>query len=188
VKGIAPNAAVLVRAESVEQLEDLGREDVYEAVQPELEAGLELARQALACFGVDAEEAHNFADGVRRELYAPIYAEGTTSEDAGEGLLGRLRQASRAIEVEWGHLPEGAEPGGNGSGHRGPVGDGLLGRTIGDLAVRSETGATVLAVVRGERVITNPGAELRLKPGDAVGVLGTTEQRAAFRALAQERA
>ena len=37
-----------------------------------LEAGLELARQALARFGVAAEEAQTFADGVRRELYAPI--------------------------------------------------------------------------------------------------------------------
>ena len=186
-KRLAPEAEVLVRAESVEQLGDLGRLGVYEAVQPELEAGLELARQAIARLGVDAEEAHNFADRGRRELYAPISAEGPTSEYAGEGLLGRLRQASRAIEVEWVHLPEGAEPGGTGSGHRRPVGDGLLGRTIGDLAVRSETGATVIAVVRGERVITNPGAELRLEPGDAVGVLGTPEQRAAFRALAQKR-
>ncbi|MDQ3862277.1 MAG: hypothetical protein M3317_02015, partial [Actinomycetota bacterium] len=187
VKSLAPNAEILVRAESIEQLEELGRLGVYEAVQPELEAGLELARQALACFGVGAGEAHKFTDGVRRELYAPISAEDPTPEDAGEGLLGRLRRASRAIEVEWVHLPEGAEPGGSRSGHGGPAGDGLLGRTIGDLAVRSETEATVLAVVRGEMVITNPGAELRLEPGDAVGVLGTPEERTAFRALAQKR-
>ena len=107
-KALAPSADVLVRAESAEQLEDLGRLGVYEAVQPELEAGLELARQALARFGVAAEEAHNFADGVRRELYAPISAEGPAAEDAGDGLFARLRQASRAIEVEWVRLPEGA--------------------------------------------------------------------------------
>jgi hypothetical protein len=34
--------------------------------------------------------------------------------------------------------------------------------------------------------MTNPGADLRLEPGDAVGVLGTPEQRAAFRALARK--
>jgi CPA2 family monovalent cation:H+ antiporter-2 len=170
-KALAPEADVLVRAESPSQLEDLGRLGVYEAVQPELEAGLELGRQALARFGVGVEEAHNFADGVRREFYAPISGEAPAKED-GDGLFARLRQASRAIEVEWVRLPEDAADGG------------LLGRTIGGLALRSETGTSVLAVVRGEEVIPNPGADLMLEPGDTLGVLGTPEQRAAFRARA----
>src|ERR687890_592371 len=55
-KAFAPGADILVRAENAGQLEDLGRLGVYEAVQPEFEAGLELARQALARFGVAAEE------------------------------------------------------------------------------------------------------------------------------------
>jgi monovalent cation:H+ antiporter-2, CPA2 family len=179
-KALAPDAEILVRAESVEQLEDLGRLGVYEAVQPEFEAGLELARQALARFGVGAEEAQNFADGVRRELYASISAEDPTSEEGGDGFLTRLATASRAIEVEWVRLP-----GDGGPEKGGPDENLVLGRTIGDLGVRSETGASVLAVVRGERVIPNPGADLRLESGDAVGVLGTPEQRAAFRALAR---
>jgi CPA2 family monovalent cation:H+ antiporter-2 len=175
-KALAPNAEILVRAESVEQLGDLGRLGVYEAVQPELEAGLELARQALVRLGVETEEAHNFADGVRRESYAPISTEERASEDGADGSLARLRQAARTIEVEWVGLPD----------DDGPGSVALLGRTIGDLKVRSETGASVLAVVRSERVITNPGADLRLKPGDVVGVLGTPEQRAAFRALTRK--
>jgi CPA2 family monovalent cation:H+ antiporter-2 len=186
VKALAPDAEILARAESVEQLEDLGRLGVYEAVQPELEAGLELARQALACFGVGAEEAHNFADTVRRELYAPISGEKAAAEVGDEGLFARLRQASRAIEVEWVRLPgttslERTDPDGSG-----PAESALLGRTIGDLEVRSETGASILAVVRGGKVIPNPGAGLRLEPGDAVGILGTPEQRVAFRALTRD--
>jgi CPA2 family monovalent cation:H+ antiporter-2 len=177
---LAPNAEILVRAESVEQLEDLGRLGVYEAVQPELEAGLELARQALACFGVGAEETRDFADGIRRELYAPISAEDPGSE-GGDGFLARLRQASRAIEMEWVRLP-----GSGDSKDGGPERDVFPGRTIGDLSVRSRTGASILAVVRGEKVIPNPGAELRLEVGDAVGIVGTPEQRTAFREMMRE--
>ncbi len=102
------------------------------------------------------------------------------AEGDGDVFLTRLRQASQAIEVEWVRLPEGV------IGNGGSDGDALLGRTIGDLGVRRETGASVLAVVRGEKVIPNPGAGLLLEPGDAVGILGTPEQRAAFRELAQE--
>jgi CPA2 family monovalent cation:H+ antiporter-2 len=180
VRGLAPEADLLVRAESAGQLEDLGRLGVYEAVQPELEAGLELARQALARFGVAAEEAQTFADAVRRELYAPISGEEATRE-GGDRLFARLRQASQTIEVEWVRL-QGPEKG------EGPTGRGLLGHTIGDLGVRSETGASILAVVREDEVIPNPGASLALQAGDAVGVLGTPEQRAAFRAIAGDNA
>jgi monovalent cation:H+ antiporter-2, CPA2 family len=179
VRGLAPAVDLLVRAENAGQLEDLGRLGVYEAVQPELEAGLELARQALARFGVPAEEAQNFADGVRRELYAPI-----SGEDAkeGDGLFARLRQASQAIEVEWVRLPEGRVH--EGDGGENLTGSDPLGRTIGDLGVRSETGVSILAVVRGDEVIPNPGPDLVLEASDAVGVLGTPEQRAAFRKIA----
>jgi monovalent cation:H+ antiporter-2, CPA2 family len=181
VRSLAPEADLLVRAESAGQLEDLGRLGVYEAVQPELEAGLELARQALARFGVAAEEAQTFADGVRRELYAPIAGE-EAAREGGDRLFARLRQASQAIEVEWVRLSEGQVP--EKDEAESPTGSGLLGHTIGDLGVRSETGASILAVVRGDEVIPNPGADLALQAGDAVGVLGTPQQRAAFRTIA----
>jgi TrkA domain protein len=67
----------------------------------------------------------------------------------------------------------------------GHAGRDLLGHTIGSLGVRSKTGASILAVVRGDEVIPNPGADLAFEAGDAVGVLGTPEQRAAFRAIAK---
>ena len=50
--------------------------------------------------------------------------------------------------------------------------------------MRSETGVSILAVVRGDEVIPNPGADLTLQAGDSVGVLGTPQQRAAFRSIA----
>jgi CPA2 family monovalent cation:H+ antiporter-2 len=181
LRSLAPEADLLVRAESAGQLEDLGRLGVYEAVQPELEAGLELARQALARFGVSAEEAQTFADAVRRELYAPISGEKATRED-GDRLFARLRQASQAIEVDWVRLSE--EQVSEKYEGESPTGRGLLGHTIGDLGVRSETGVSILAVVRGDEVIPNPGADLMLQAGDSVGVLGTPQQRAAFRSIA----
>ena len=136
-------------------------------MQPELEAGLELGRQALVHLGFGAGEVQRFSDRVRHELYAPISREG------GEGdLLRRLRRASEAIEADWVTIPE-----------SGP----LTGRRIGDLEVRTKTGASIVAVVRGEEVFANPGADFALAPGDVVSVLGTPEQRAAFLSLLDGR-
>lgn len=164
VRSMNPELHVVARSTTVEQLEDLGALGVYEAVQPEMEAGLELGRQALVHMGFGAGEVQRFSDGVRRELYAPI------SDPSGEGPLAQLRRASKMIESDWIELPEDSA---------------LAGRTIGDLGIRAKTGASIVAVVRSERVITNPGPELMFAAGDTLSVLGTPEQRSAFLMLMQ---
>src|SRR5215208_549050 len=164
VRALKPGVHIVVRSTSVEQLEDLSRLGVYEAVQPELEAGLELGRQALVHLGIGAGEIQRFSDQVRQELYAPI-----TDRSASGGLLSRLRRASKMIETDWIELPEYSP---------------LTGKTIGELEVRARTGASIVATVREESVIANPGPEVTIAPGDTVGVLGTPDQRAALRDLA----
>ena len=160
-RSINPNVHGVARATTVEQLEELGRLGVYEAVHPESEAGLELGRQALSHLGVAAGDVQQLADEVRRELYAPITRQG-------DDLLAQLQRASRQIETEWIRLPD-----------KSPLGK----RTIGELEVRTKSGASVVAIVRDDLVIANPGPDARFEPGDLVGVLGTSEQRAAFVAL-----
>jgi monovalent cation:H+ antiporter-2, CPA2 family len=162
-RSINPNVHVVARTTTVEQLEELGRLGVYEAVHPESEAGLELGRQALSHLGVPAGDIQRFADEVRRELYAPITRQGTEGD-----LLAQLERASRQIETEWVRLPENSP---------------LEGRTIGDLGVRTQTGASIVAIVRDDLVLAGPGPDVRFEPGDLVGVLGTRDQRAAFVAL-----
>ena len=165
-KALNPHARIVARSAGEEQLEDLGRLGVYEVVQPELEAGLELARQALINQGFGAAEVQRFSDGVRREMYAPI-SDGDGDDDG----LARLRRASRMIESDWFEVPKNCA---------------LAGRAIGELGVRARTGASIVALVRGDEAITNPGPDLTLEPGDTVSVVGTAEQRAAFIALLDE--
>lgn len=164
IKQINPEVHIVARAATVDQLEELKALDVYEAVQPEFEAALELGRQALSHLGVGAAEIQRFSDRVRRELYAPVSA-----DSIGDGLLDQLKRTSRMIETEWVRLPEKSE---------------LAGKTLGELELRSQIGISVVALIRGEDVIPNPGPEDHLEPGDMVGTLGTRDQTEAFRALA----
>ena len=160
VREINPEVRIVARSTSQEHLEDLSSLGVYEAVQPELEAGLELGRQALLRLGIGAGEVQRFSDRVRHEHYAPL-----TRNDDGNKVLHGLRRASEMIETDWIEVPEG-----------GP----LAGRKIGELNIRAETGASVVAVVRGEEVAANPGPGFALRGGDLLAVLGTPEQREAF--------
>jgi monovalent cation:H+ antiporter-2, CPA2 family len=164
VRGINPEVHIVARSSSAEQLQDFGRLGIYEAVQPEFEAALELGRQALVHLDIEAGEIQRFSDQVRGELYAPIVG---GSED---GMLDQLRRTTRMIETEWVRLPE-----------ESPV----LGRTIGELHIRNTVGASIVAVVRDDEVIASPGPEVDFRPGDTAVVLGSREQRAAFREMVE---
>ena len=50
-----------------------------------------------------------------------------------------------------------------------------VGRTIGDLELRGRTGATILAIVRGEAVVLVPDGHELLHPRDIVALAGTEE-------------
>lgn len=52
----------------------------------------------------------------------------------------------------------------------------VIGQSLAELQVRETTGATVLVVLRENRVLPNPHPELVLHPGDQMLALGTTEQ------------
>lgn len=74
--------------------------------------------------------------------------------------LGELRHEVEGLSIEW--EPVGASA---------P----LAGHTIGDGEIRSRTGASVVAVIRGHQSIPGPGPEFRIEVGDIVLLIGTLE-------------
>ncbi|MFR0357401.1 cation:proton antiporter regulatory subunit [Streptomyces sediminimaris] len=51
----------------------------------------------------------------------------------------------------------------------------FAGRALGDTRARTRTGASIVAVVRGEDVIASPGPGQTLRAGDVLVVIGTRE-------------
>lgn len=51
----------------------------------------------------------------------------------------------------------------------------LTGKTIGDGAIRTRTGATVVAVIRGDTSFPGPGPDFTFQAGDVVLVMGSVE-------------
>lgn len=66
---------MIVRAEGVQQMQDLRQLGIQHVVQPELEAGLEMTRQALVSLKIADLEIQLYLDAVRQEVYAPLLAE-----------------------------------------------------------------------------------------------------------------
>jgi CPA2 family monovalent cation:H+ antiporter-2 len=64
----------------------------------------------------------------------------------------------------------------------------LAGLRLADATLRQTAGVSVVAITRDRAVISNPGPEVVLVPGDRVAVIGSPEQVAAAEALFEPRA
>lgn len=60
------------------------------------------------------------------------------------------------------------------------------GRPLGDTRARTRTGASIVAIVRGEQVLASPGPAELLVAGDVLVVIGTDDGIAAVRQLVDQ--
>ncbi|MBU4264232.1 MAG: cation:proton antiporter [Proteobacteria bacterium] len=160
-----PGLHVVARAEGLEQMKSLYKTGVYMVVLPELEAGLEIARQALIHLQVPITLIQGYTDTVRRQLYAPIY-----NSHYDYHLLSQLDKAKDLLEISWLTIPADSP---------------LLGRTIKDAAIRTRTGASLVAVIHEGKFSPNPTIDYSFAQGDMVAVIGNCQQREAFKVLAE---
>jgi monovalent cation:H+ antiporter-2, CPA2 family len=163
VRQINPQLHIVARAETIEHMEALHEMGVYEVVQPHFEAGLEITRQALLHLNIAATEIQGFMDAVRHELYAPLY---TSHPDY--KTVAQLRNAQRLLQLNWVTVDPASR---------------LIGRTIGELRIRTRTGASVVAVLRNGVLLPNPEPDEPLAPHDLLAVLGNPQQLLRFEEL-----
>jgi CPA2 family monovalent cation:H+ antiporter-2 len=164
VHRLAPDLHIVARAEGLEPMYRLHELGIYEVVQPEFEAALEIARQAMLHLSIPTTEIQRYTDSVRQELYAPLY-----SRQPDYATVVQLQNAQHLLGLEWATLPAESP---------------LVGHALGELHIRSRTGVTVVAVLVEGKTMPNPGLSHRFVVGEMVAILGTPEQRTTFVAWA----
>jgi CPA2 family monovalent cation:H+ antiporter-2 len=162
---INPELHIIARAEGIEQSKVLYETGVYMAVLPEMEAGLEIARQALIHLEIPAAVIQEYTDAVRQRLYAPIYESIRENQ-----LLTKLDNIKNLLEISWVTLMHGSP---------------LINMSIKESAVRTKTGASVVGIIRDRSFHSNPKADYRFKEGDMVAVVGSSQERSDFKKLSR---
>lgn len=160
VRNLNSGLHIVARSIGVEHTEEMHRRGVYEVVQPEFEASLEFTRQAMLHLNISIKEIQQFTDAVRREMYAPLY-----DSNYSYRTISQLQSACNLIDLNWVTLRQGSP---------------AIGRTIRELQIRSETGVTVVAVMRDVSLQMNPGPEYRFQQDDLVGVVSEPHQLDSF--------
>jgi CPA2 family monovalent cation:H+ antiporter-2 len=162
-RNIAPELPVIARAATqsgVDRLAKLGAQDV---IHPELEGGLEVLRHTLLALGYPSLDVQQYADAVRRDQYD---IDRMTPDE--HRVLEKLLRSVRGMEIAW-VLMSGDSP--------------LCGKTLIEADLRARAGASVIAILRDEKVIANPKSGTIMQPGDLVGLIGDTEQISRARQL-----
>ena len=155
-KNLNPNLAVIARVateQGVRYLAELGADYI---VHPELEGGLELVHHTLLSLGYPLQEVHQYAEAVRRDHY-----DTNLSSAEEHRSMHDLQIALKGIEIIWMELVPNSP---------------LVGRSLAEADIRSKTGASVVALVRGGQLSANPKSMTIFEAGDRIGVIGEKDQ------------
>lgn len=153
---IAPGLPIIARAGTqagVTRLSELGAHDV---IHPELEGGLEIVRHTLLRLNLPPLDVQKYSDIVRRDHY-----DVSVSIPEERVALEQLSVALRGLQIEWRELTENSP---------------LVGKTLAEAGIRDRTGASVVAVIRENRVVANPKSAFEFRARDVLGVMGDEQQ------------
>jgi CPA2 family monovalent cation:H+ antiporter-2 len=155
-RDINPNLPIIARVATEEGVIHLSALGANYVVQPELEGGLEMVYRTLLQLGYPLQDVHQYAEAVRRDHYdLPI------DSDDEHRTLHNLTMAADRIEIEWVQLPDHSP---------------LAGKSLAETAIRSKTGASVVALVRDGHLTANPKSMTVFQAGDRIGIIGEAEQ------------
>jgi len=147
-----PHARILVRAHTVDEIDELERLGADEVVPAEFEASIELFGRLLTHLGVPRHVARLQESIIRLGNYRTLRGGGPSRD-----LLLEIERVIRAGILETAEVLGGSA---------------ACGRTIGELRLREGLDVQVLSLVRGDKPVTNPTAETVLEPGDLVVLYG----------------
>ena len=162
VRQLHPEMHIVVRAEGKEQMHALYGLGVYMVILPELEAGLEIARQTLLHLKMPVTLIQQYTDAIRRELYQPL-----VEQSEGDLDFALLKHARNLLELSWERLsPDNP----------------MVNCSLRELGIRQRLGVSIVGVIRKGKFLPNPDANFLFKENDLVAAIGNVEQLQSYKA------
>lgn len=155
-----PALNIVVRAEGAEQMKSLYEDGVYMVIMPELEAGLEIARQALLNLKIPIPVIQRYTDSVRLDHYHP-----EVRNQEGNQEIRLLKNARELLELSWERLGEESL---------------LVGKSLRELQIRQTIGVSIVGVLRDGDFNSNPPADFIFQVDDLIAVIGSSAQQEAM--------
>jgi CPA2 family monovalent cation:H+ antiporter-2 len=149
----APEVAIIVRTRYVAEVDELRRLGASEVIPEEFETSIEIFARVLEHLRVPRNVINLQVTLIRGENYGLLRQTGTRRQN-----LTHLNEILLAATIDNFLV----------------TADSIaVGKTIADLKLRSTTGVTIIAVIRGNTPRTNPSADTRIEAGDILVLFGS---------------
>ena len=156
VRSLNPACHVIARTRYLREVEPLQDVGAHLVIPEELETSLEIVARVLASYLVPRRDIEGFLDEIRSGGYEMLRAPHAVGPSMAD-----LQLTLSEMEVSTLTVAEGS-----------PV----AGRRLDETDLRRLYGINVVAIRRGDAMISNPGGDAVLEPGDALIVLGLSEE------------
>ncbi|HXG84780.1 MAG TPA: cation:proton antiporter [Pyrinomonadaceae bacterium] len=147
---------IVVRTRYTSEITELLKYGADEVIPEEFETSIEIFSRVLLRYGVDRHTIEKQIERVRRQGYEML-----RSPSIQRVQMSNLNAALHAATTETVKLNQTS-----------PV----IGKNLGELDLRNATGATLIAVVRGDNTKIGPGANYKLEEGDILILFGQPEK------------
>jgi len=147
-----PDIHIIVRTRYVAEVDDLIKLGANEVLPEEFETSIELFSRVLHHYQVPRNVISEHIDNIRKDSYSAL-----RTVELPKKHLAERHEFLKDIETETYLIKEGSH---------------VSGHSIKELHLRAETGATIIAVQRGEEVHQNPSPDFVLKSGDVLLLIG----------------
>jgi CPA2 family monovalent cation:H+ antiporter-2 len=160
----APSTTIVVRTRYVAEIEELQRLGATEVIPEEFETSVEIFARVLRHLRIPRNVISSHVELIREQGYGMLRGFQLPRQT-----LNHLDDILAATTTE-SFLVTTSSP--------------AVGHTLGELRLRQSTGVTIIAVVRRDRPLANPGPEFRIEEGDILVIVGGhAELDAAFTVL-----
>jgi CPA2 family monovalent cation:H+ antiporter-2 len=156
VRSLSVRVVILVRTRYVAEVDGLTRLGANVVIPEEFETSIEIFSRVLEQYDIPDHLINQQVEVIRSGSYGMLRGLSLTQERLLKISELFLKSTVQQIVI----TPD--SPGNN--------------KTLQELDLRKETGASVIAVIRGETAVNNPGADFRLQENDVVVLWGAHEQ------------
>ncbi|MDP3774063.1 MAG: cation:proton antiporter [Gemmatimonadales bacterium] len=154
-RGLNPKLHIVVRTRYVAAMEELQQLGANEVVPEEFETSLEIFSRVLRRYGLPTSTLRREVASARRGHYEALRGPAPTGH-----LVSSLAHLEKLVAIETVIVEPNAP---------------AIGENAGTLNLRHQTGATVIAVIRGDAALYTPDPGFRFMEGDAVVLVGVAE-------------
>ena len=154
-RSLNDDVRIIVRTRYVAEIEELYQLGADEVIPEEFETSIEIFARVLHRYGTPRNVIEGQIERIRKQGYEMLRSPSPLPEKMED-----VRSAFNAAGAETVRIPEDS-----------PV----LGKNLGELDIRGQTGATIIAIVRDGETNISPGADYRLQALDTAVLLGPPE-------------